>query len=38
MPHVVRQDIDEDTIIVGIGKKSLQRPELAELGLVQSTS
>lgn len=31
MPHVVRQDIDEDTIIVRIGKQSLQRPELAEL-------
>jgi hypothetical protein len=27
----VRQDIDEDTIMVRIGKQSLQRPELAEL-------
>ena len=31
MPHIVRQDIDEDTIMVRIGKQSLQRPELAEL-------
>jgi hypothetical protein len=31
MPHIVRQDIDEDTIMVRIGKQSLQRPELTEL-------
>jgi hypothetical protein len=31
MPHIVWQDIDEDTIMVRIGKQSLQRPELAEL-------